>query len=345
MPFDDLIISSRCCSLINFGYTISELEKLNDKTTSNQELQRQTTAFRRMRNWFLRVDKADATKAYYGMVHSETAQEAYYYFVRFKSCLGDGYKNRVLIEQGIDGYNFEVFLENKIRFPIKQNTQWTNNYTLNEPKPNQADEHQPLLNNGLPIIGPVRDASFRSQLAELDMSWHWLQFMTKHDHPVPGSAITLNKFLQMNFNELEHDHDFIQVLFPNPKSSPVNRQAPLYSELIYDAIHQDAAMQTQIKENLDVMLKFYGLVRTGNNIQTDPSNTPQAKSKWLKNDDHNHKRLSRILIFLYNTGFNDCANSLKRCITTEGDKVVKERNLQIWNGLVSKRDVIPLVFT
>nr|WP_239480325.1 opioid growth factor receptor-related protein [Parashewanella hymeniacidonis] len=149
----------------------------------------------------------------------------------------------------------------------------------------------------------------------------------------------------MNFIELENDHNFIQVLFPNPKPSPINRKAPLYTELMQEAIHVDATIQTEIRKNVDIMLKFYGLVRNGNDIHMDTSNAQQAKSKWLKKDDHNHKRLSRILIFLYNSGFGECADSLKLCITTNGKGVVKERNLQIWNGLVRKNDVMPLVFT
>lgn len=133
---------------------------------------------------------------------------------------------------------------------------------------------------------------------------------------------------------LEMAHDFIQWLFPTPELSRFNPDAPLLSTGDIKAFRASANLQARARRSLDVMLAFYGLRRDGAVIVRD-DNFAQ-KRHWLEPLNHNHLRLTRMMIFLRLIGLTEEAGGLLSCLLEiaahEGRGAISERTLQFWRA-------------
>jgi hypothetical protein len=137
-----------------------------------------------------------------------------------------------------------------------------------------------------------------------------------------------------NHRRLEMVHDFIQWLFPTPEPSRFNPEAPRLSADDIKAFRASPALQARARRSLDVMLAFYGLKREHAVIVRDEGFA--HKAQWLEPLNHNHLRLTRIMIFLRLVGLTAEADGLLTCLLDvaahEGNAAISERTLQFWRA-------------
>lgn len=134
---------------------------------------------------------------------------------------------------------------------------------------------------------------------------------------------------------LEMVHDYIQWLFPLPEPSRFNPDAPLLTSSDITAFRGDPAVQDRVRRSLDLMLDFFGLSRAGGVISRGAA---FATAHWLQPLNHNHLRLTRILLFLGHAGLNAEARALLACLediaAQEGRAVIAPRTLAFWRAAI-----------
>lgn len=132
---------------------------------------------------------------------------------------------------------------------------------------------------------------------------------------------------------LEMIHDYIQWLFPLPEPSRFNPDAPLLHGEDIKAFRSDSALQDRVRRSLDLMLGFFGLVRSAAVIARGAD---FAKVHWLEPLNHNHLRLTRILLFLRHAGLQAEAQGLLACLediaADEGRDAITSRTLAFWRA-------------
>lgn len=89
---------------------------------------------------------------------------------------------------------------------------------------------------------------------------------------------TLFDVLALNNAALEHNHDFIQWLFPLREPSRAVPDAPVLSDADVEAIRDSGMAQIALAAATDRMDAFYA-----------------ATHDWLMPNDHNHRRITRII--------------------------------------------------
>ena len=144
----------------------------------------------------------------------------------------------------------------------------------------------------------------------------WINFVVDADCPIQSQSRewTINQIRGLDAKAMEGQDDYIQLLFPNVDPSPVNPKAPLLTPQMIWEVQQNPVMQQQLQSSLDQMLDFWGLTRQGDSIQVDPGKGG-AHRKWiLNNDDHNHRRLTRVIKCLMACGYESCAANLERTL-------------------------------
>ena len=124
--------------------------------------------------------------------------------------------------------------------------------------------------------------------------------------------------------KLEITHDYIQYLFPLQERSKYNKNDILLTE---DDIFFFKNNRDIILRSLERMLRFYKI----------PNFTFDGKKRyWMKPDDHNHLRLTRIMRFLQLIGMNIALVKLfiVLCkINREIKNSISEKTFTIWKNL------------
>ncbi len=131
---------------------------------------------------------------------------------------------------------------------------------------------------------------------------------------------------------LEYTHDFIQWLFPLPTRSAFNPDAPLLTDADREAFRADPDLQERMLRSLDVMLDFYGFVRSKDSVARSPDFNAHA-TNWLTPNNHNHLRLSRILQSLRLCGLTEEAAALHAALQETAKEFpgrVSEATLRFW---------------
>ncbi|WP_194438867.1 opioid growth factor receptor-related protein [Vibrio fluminensis] len=118
-----------------------------------------------------------------------------------------------------------------------------------------------------------------------------------------------------NYFWLEHDHKFIQVLFPIDQGHKFNRHAPLVTdEDIAEFASNQNAREAHLV-SLDMMLDYYGFVREGAQVRAREELT-LARHEWPKPKNHNQLRITRILRSLYLLGNQETAHSFYHALVS-----------------------------
>ena len=158
--------------------------------------------------------------------------------------------------------------------------------------------------------GDAPDAAGR----RIDEIWHW------------------------DVRRLEMAHDYIQWLFPLPEPSRFNADAPCLTAAEARLFHSDGDLQTRLARSLDLMLSFFGLARRGHMIVRG-SDFPTRAADWLTPLNHNHLRLTRILLALGYLGREGDAEALFACLAEiargEGRDAVTERTAGFWQSAIA----------
>lgn len=153
---------------------------------------------------------------------------------------------------------------------------------------------------------------------------------------------TLEAIRAFRTERLEGTHDFIQWLFPLPEPSGANPAAPRLSHDDVAAFAADAALRDELRASLDVMLRFYGLERSGGpeapRVERG-ANWRERSGEWLLRP-HNFLRITRILRSLALLGCAPEASAFLRClegICRDPAAGIGERTLAYWRGAVAPR--------
>jgi hypothetical protein len=133
---------------------------------------------------------------------------------------------------------------------------------------------------------------------------------------------TLDQILGWSDHFLEVTHDYIQWVFPTRATSGVNPSAPLVTGETIAAFAARPDLRARLGRSLNRMESFYGLQRNTASadavrIEIDPSRFTERARDWLRPNNHNHLRLTRIMESLATLGLTAEAKALQRCLLTD----------------------------
>lgn len=199
-----------------------------------------------------------------------------------------------------------------------------------------APDSRPVpVPDAVPVVAPA-PASRKTTTQQ------WLDFYRSGGR-INGQRLTLNQIRQFTARQMEDEHQYIQLLFPNQHQSPHNPDAPALTPEMIQEIQRDPALQGELQKSLDQMLKFWGLKRIGDDIQVIPGQA-EGHAKWIGDFDHNHQRITRVLSCLNECGYVKCASSLEKALQAE-----RQRNRQapvaFWTNAVGTLSNSPLYFS
>ncbi|MCL1077011.1 hypothetical protein L2734_02280 [Parashewanella spongiae] len=283
---------SRATTLTGF-----ELNNLYYEQDDHQ-LNQLTSLKERIKNWFRGVDKADAAIAFRRLVHSTTAEEADAHFLKLQSCLGTQETDIILCFSHLNNKHYELKLDNSVG-----HLQITKYLKKSTPRNYQSTgQSTPIHNHHTISTSAVGSSNFRPQQSP------WFRFMNGSGRL---SGHSISEVLKFDDNKLENCHNFIQMIFPTQTTSTVVSSAPLLSSADVLNVHYTPKTQHNIQRCIDVMLKFYGLERSGDQVKQMPNASSISLTKWKSlTFTHNHKRISRMLTFLILCGYRDFASNL-----------------------------------
>ena len=120
---------------------------------------------------------------------------------------------------------------------------------------------------------------------------------TRH-HP---RGVTIEEIWDWSNDRLEHEHTYIQWLFPLCDPSHAVPDSPIITDAEVGEFNRDPALRDRVRRSLRLMLDFYGFTllaaadpARGVTIVPSPSFAVRSHA-WLTPGNHNHLRISRIL--------------------------------------------------
>ena len=139
------------------------------------------------------------------------------------------------------------------------------------------------------------------------------------------------QILRFDDAQLECVHDFIQWLFPLRDRSGANPSAPRLDDGAVQAFADRPELRAALGRSLGRMMAFYGL--TWECREVVRAADFEKHRHWLTPENHNHLRLTRMLISLKTLGLRDEAAALYRGLTAiaaENPGSVSARTLRFW---------------
>ena len=127
-----------------------------------------------------------------------------------------------------------------------------------------------------------------------------ISFYESPDDGKDFAGRSLSSILSWSDAVLESKHDYIQVLFPLPETTPNNSQAPILDRVAFNAFRGRPDLRQNMRKAFDRMMKFYSFDVTQEAPQEEPTIVPmtnfdQVKGPWFRSTDHNHRRISRMI--------------------------------------------------
>ena len=144
---------------------------------------------------------------------------------------------------------------------------------------------------------------------------------------------TLDEIAAWNRQRLEQTHDYIQWVFPTMTPSRFNPHAPVLDEADVAAGARDERVVRSLRRMAVVMGRFYGLERTSfrDGPQYDPID--DRRPWWMRADNHNFLRITRILDSLRLFGLVEEAEALLdvlELLVRRHPGPVSDRTFEFW---------------
>ena len=139
---------------------------------------------------------------------------------------------------------------------------------------------------------------------------------------VDGNGRTLREVLAWSDTTLEAVHDYIQWVFPTRQPSAVNPSAPLVTAHTIRAFAADPPCAAHCSRPSRACCAFYGLRRVATpggtvRVEIDPPRFADRAAHWLRPNNHNHLRLTRIMQSLATLGLPEDAKALQHCLVRD----------------------------
>jgi len=156
------------------------------------------------------------------------------------------------------------------------------------------------------------------------MVYHFLPFLTG-ERPC-DSGETVHTMLGLNDHEMENKHNWVQWCFPNPQPSKTQKKVAQYpmgrNEATLIASRFDSA--THVCALLLKVFRFWGIEWTHESTvglsRFHVADTERFRLK-LSGVDHNQKRMTRVITFLFALGWYDVAESLQGLLKNAQDNL------------------------
>ncbi|MEO2087970.1 MAG: opioid growth factor receptor-related protein [Gemmataceae bacterium] len=126
-----------------------------------------------------------------------------------------------------------------------------------------------------------------------------------------SSGYTLEQVLGWHDEDWEHQHDFIQFLFPTDEPSMYNPDAPVLDAATVSQFRSDPLLRHRLRRSFDRWLAFCGIARTADGLAFDKPNP----GVWSR-PNHNWLRITRVLRSLNLLGLPDEAQAFLALLTT-----------------------------
>lgn len=142
---------------------------------------------------------------------------------------------------------------------------------------------------------------------------------------------TIEEIWALNDFWLEHDHKYIQWLFPIDTQTKFNRHTPVLSQDDAVAFESCDALKGAQRQSLTMMLRFFGMQWQGTNIV--PTMELSIRDHiWLKRGGHNHLRISRIIRSLALCGQSELSSKFQRAMLDAAEQFgeVSEESRSFW---------------
>lgn len=154
---------------------------------------------------------------------------------------------------------------------------------------------------------------------------------------------TLDHILSWPDSRLESCHNYIQKLFPLPEMSGVTLSAPILDEQTVLFFRQSRQLQTSVLRTLKRMLSFYGFDAVDKGWDdyentlltiTPKSDCQPGFSHWVKNKDHNHRRITRIIRSLRLLGLGGAATDFFNAVIAVQNQrnVISKATIEFWTA-------------
>lgn len=87
---------------------------------------------------------------------------------------------------------------------------------------------------------------------------------------------TLTDILTWRDDELEHQHDYVQIVFPLPERSAITSHAPVVNREVFEAFHEDEKLRAELRRAWIRISGFYGF-----EIKSDVENGSRVVIFWV----------------------------------------------------------------
>jgi hypothetical protein len=132
----------------------------------------------------------------------------------------------------------------------------------------------------------------------------------------PKSCLSLDDIYLMDWNELEFNHDYIQLIFPLKFKSESVPEAPTITLAEEAQFQKSKFLQKRVVKSFLLMLDFFGLEMnyTTGEVSRAPHFLHRA-NHYVTNKNHNYLRITRILSSLRLCGLNQLSIEFFNCLT------------------------------
>jgi len=127
---------------------------------------------------------------------------------------------------------------------------------------------------------------------------------------------TLSEMLQWSDMKLEDTHDFIQTMFPLPEGSLFNCNASLVDKQVFDAFRSRPDLQINLRKAFHRLLSFWGFyIEEKDSIPHITLDVGfRSVANWIRNTNHNHLRMTRVIRSLRVLGLEEEAVAFTRAL-------------------------------
>ena len=155
---------------------------------------------------------------------------------------------------------------------------------------------------------------------------------------------TLSSILAWDDSQLEHSHNYIQVLFPLPEGSLYNFSAPVVDRRVFEAFRSRPELQDTLRLSFKRILKFYGFSLKDNTDGSEPEvvklpSFSTVSRHWVTRFNHNHLRITRIIRSLRVLGLEREAEAFFVALKQVYDECngrIGQKSMLFWSRAISR---------